>query len=63
MGGGDTNSFGVVLSHELEVLDILRGNQKVPNLLKEGGGGHEVLPCLEGVGGGGKFPILWPPSP
>ena len=39
-GGGGTTNVEVVLPQKLEVLDILKGVQ-------------QVLPCLEGGGGGG----------
>ena len=60
---GDTKSFEVVLTRELEVLAIVMGEGGGFHPLK--GGVQKVLPCLErGRGGGRKkfqtrdFPIL-----
>ena len=47
-GGGDTESFEVVLTWELEVLAILKKGAKCFHLLKRGRGG----------GGGGGYPVL-----
>ena len=47
---GGTTSFEVVLTHELEVLAILKGVQKASSLYKEGRGGKIDLPVLRGGG-------------
>ena len=47
---GDTQSFEVVLTQELEVLAIVMG-----------GGAQQVVPCLEGGGGAESFgPTIFP---
>ena len=58
-GGGGTESFGVVLTRELEVLAILKGAHPLK------GKGEKLYPVLRGEGGGGRkkfrthdFPIL-----
>ena len=47
-GGGSTTSFEEVLTRELEVLAIVMGGRKKCPPFKMGGGGQNVLPCLEG---------------
>ena len=50
-GGRGTNNFGVVLTGELKVLVILKGDlKKFPSFNK--GGAQKVLPYLEAGGGG-----------
>ena len=69
VGGGGTNSFGVVLIWELEALAILKGRgggRKQFTCFKKRGGGRNDLPCLERRGLRQKFrtsdfPILYPP--
>ena len=46
-GGGGTESFGVVLTRELDVLTILKGAHPLK------GRGEKLYPVLRGEGGGG----------
>ena len=57
-GGGDTTSFGIVLTWELGVLAMLKGvGRENFHSLRV----RKVLPCLEGLGQKARmrdFPIL-----
>ena len=61
---GDTWTFGVVLKCQLKVLTILKGGGRIKKVHSLKWWSQNVLPCLDGGGGGGNkfqtcdFPIL-----
>ena len=54
-GGGGPNSFGVVLTWDLEVLAILEGGAKCFCPLKRGGGQKKFNLVLRGGGGRKRY--------